>query len=124
MHSLRPLNAHTFCPPPDVGDRSQSERDRHQIEDGAHATDRLKLMADDSAEDRITHRAYLAELLVAEVDDREGRRRERRIAEARFPLSYVGASASIGDAPENQLIRAQRTRLGLSDGWLAQPSNS
>ena len=81
-------------------------------------------MADDSAEDRITHRAYLAELLVAEVDDREGRRRERRIAEARFPLSYVGASASIGDAPEHQLIRAQRTRLGLSDGWLAQPSNS
>lgn len=35
--------------------------------------------------DRVTHRAYLAELLSSEVDDREGRRRERRIAEARFP---------------------------------------
>ncbi len=35
--------------------------------------------------DRLTHRAYLAELLAAEVDDREARRRERRVAEARFP---------------------------------------
>ncbi len=35
--------------------------------------------------ERQTHLAYLAELLSAEIDDRTGRRRTRRIAEARFP---------------------------------------
>jgi DNA replication protein DnaC len=54
--------------------------------------------------DRITHRAYLAELLAAEVEDREARRRERRIAEARFPRTKhlaefdLGATPSIGPA--------------------------
>ena len=42
-------------------------------------------LADAAARDRLTHRAYLAEVLAAEVDDRDARRRERRIAEARFP---------------------------------------
>jgi DNA replication protein DnaC len=42
-------------------------------------------LADAAARDRLTHRAYLAEVLVAEVDERDARRRERRIAEARFP---------------------------------------
>jgi len=42
-------------------------------------------LADAAARDRLTHRAYLAEVLGAEVDERDGRRRERRIAEARFP---------------------------------------
>jgi DNA replication protein DnaC len=35
--------------------------------------------------DHLGHLAYLAELLCVEVEDREARRRERRIAEARFP---------------------------------------
>jgi DNA replication protein DnaC len=35
--------------------------------------------------DHLGHLAYLAELLSVEVEDREARRRERRIAEARFP---------------------------------------
>jgi len=54
--------------------------------------------------DRVTHRAYLAELLSAEVEDREARRRERRIAEARFPRIKhlaefdLGATPSIGAA--------------------------
>ena len=54
--------------------------------------------------DRVTHRAYLAELLSAEVDDRESRRRERLIAEARFPRVKrlaefdLGATPSIGPA--------------------------
>ena len=54
--------------------------------------------------DRVTHRAYLAELLSAEVDDREARRRERLIAEARFPRVKrlaefdLGATPSIGPA--------------------------
>lgn len=42
-------------------------------------------MADAAARDQLTHRGYLAELLVAEVDDRAERRRIRRIREARFP---------------------------------------
>jgi len=42
-------------------------------------------LAQAAARDRLTHRAFLAEILGAELDEREGRRRERRIAEARFP---------------------------------------
>ena len=49
--------------------------------------------------DRVTHRAYLAELLSAEVDDREGRRRERRIAEARFPRAKRLAEFDLGATP-------------------------
>lgn len=42
-------------------------------------------LADTAAKERITHRAYLAEVLAAEVDERDGRRRARRVVEARFP---------------------------------------
>jgi len=42
-------------------------------------------VADAAVRDRLTHRAYLAELLSAETDARAIRRRERRIKEARFP---------------------------------------
>jgi len=42
-------------------------------------------LAATAARDRLTHRAFLAEILGAELDEREGRRRKRRIAEARFP---------------------------------------
>jgi DNA replication protein DnaC len=42
-------------------------------------------VADAAVRDRLTHRAYLAELLAAETDARAIRRRERRIREARFP---------------------------------------
>lgn len=49
--------------------------------------------------DRVTHRAYLAELLAAEVEDRESRRRERRIAEARFPRIKRLAEFDLGATP-------------------------
>ncbi len=42
-------------------------------------------LADTAAKERITHRAYLAEVLAAEVDERDTRRRARRVVEARFP---------------------------------------
>ena len=42
-------------------------------------------LAEAALRDQLTHRGYLAELLTAELDDRQARRRERRIAEARFP---------------------------------------
>ncbi len=47
--------------------------------------DQRRRLAEAAVRDRLTHRAYLAEVLSAEVDDREARRRDRRIAEARFP---------------------------------------
>ena len=42
-------------------------------------------LADQAAKDGVTHRGYLAEVLSAEVDERDSRRRARRIVEARFP---------------------------------------
>jgi DNA replication protein DnaC len=42
-------------------------------------------LAEIAVRERQTHLAYLAELLAAEIDDRTGRRRTRRIAEAHFP---------------------------------------
>jgi DNA replication protein DnaC len=42
-------------------------------------------LADAAAKERLTHRAYLAEVLSAEVDQRDSRRRTRRFLEARFP---------------------------------------
>ncbi|MGH3755857.1 MAG: IS21-like element helper ATPase IstB [Pseudonocardiaceae bacterium] len=41
--------------------------------------------ADAAAREGLTHRGFLAEVLSAEVDARAGRRRARRIHEARFP---------------------------------------
>ena len=42
-------------------------------------------LAEIAARDHATHLGYLAEVLAAELDDRSGRRRARRIADARFP---------------------------------------
>ena len=42
-------------------------------------------LAEIAARDHATHLGYLAEVLSAELDDRSGRRRARRIADARFP---------------------------------------
>jgi DNA replication protein DnaC len=42
-------------------------------------------LADQAEKANLTHRAYLAEVLSAETDDRCERRRQRRTAEARFP---------------------------------------
>jgi len=42
-------------------------------------------LADQAAKQRLTHRAYLAEVLSAEVDERDGRRKARRLVEAHFP---------------------------------------
>ncbi|MQA17384.1 MAG: AAA family ATPase [Pseudonocardiaceae bacterium] len=56
--------------------------------------------ADAAARDRLTHRAYLAELLSAETDARAIRRRQRRVHEARFPriktLEAFDAAATPG----------------------------
>jgi DNA replication protein DnaC len=55
-------------------------------------------MADDAAREQLTHRGFLAEVLASEVEDRDTRRRARRIVEARFPrakrLTDFDATAS------------------------------
>jgi DNA replication protein DnaC len=47
--------------------------------------DEATRIAETAASERFTHRAYLAEVLTAEVDERDARRRARRVVEARFP---------------------------------------
>ena len=57
------------------------------------------LLAEAAVRDRVTHLVYLAEVLSAELDDREARRRERRIAEARFPRIKRLAEFDLAAAP-------------------------
>jgi DNA replication protein DnaC len=47
--------------------------------------DEAARIAASAARDHLTHRGYLAEVLTAEIDERDGRRRARRVVEARFP---------------------------------------
>jgi DNA replication protein DnaC len=42
-------------------------------------------IADAAARERLSHKAFLAEVLTAECDDRDARRRIRRVNEAKFP---------------------------------------
>ena len=56
-------------------------------------------LAEAAARDRLTHRAYLADVLSAELDEREGKRRDRRIAEARFPRLKRLADFDLAAAP-------------------------
>jgi DNA replication protein DnaC len=56
-------------------------------------------LADAAVRDRATHRAYLAEVLAAELEERDGKRRERRIAEARFPRAKRLADFDLAAAP-------------------------
>jgi len=56
-------------------------------------------LAEAALRDRLTHRAYLAELLGTELDDRDARRRERRIVEARFPRLKRLAEFELAAAP-------------------------
>ncbi len=42
-------------------------------------------IADAAARERLSHRSFLAEVLTAECDDRDARRRIRRVQEAKFP---------------------------------------
>jgi DNA replication protein DnaC len=56
-------------------------------------------LADAAARDQSTHRGYLAELLNAETDTRETRRRDRRIKEAHFPRVKRLSDFDQGAAP-------------------------
>ena len=56
-------------------------------------------LAEAALRDRLTHLAYLAEVLQAELDDRDARRRERRVHEARFPRLKLLADFDLAAAP-------------------------
>jgi DNA replication protein DnaC len=47
--------------------------------------DQAITMADAAIKQRLTHKGFLAEVLTAECDERDARRRLRRINEAKFP---------------------------------------
>ena len=61
-------------------------------------------LADMAARERLTHRGFLAEVLSAEVDERDTRRRARRVHDARFPRTKhlaafdTAANPSVADA--------------------------
>jgi hypothetical protein len=52
-------------------------------------------MAEAAAREQMTYRGYLAELLMAECDDRAGRRSERRIKTAGFPRVMWNLSSAV-----------------------------
>jgi DNA replication protein DnaC len=56
-------------------------------------------MAESAARERLTYRAFLAEVLCMETDDRAERRRERRIKEAHFPRIKRLSDFDLGSAP-------------------------
>jgi DNA replication protein DnaC len=56
-------------------------------------------IADVAKRSQLTYLAYLAEVLAAEVDERAERRRQRRIAEARFPRAKRLADFDLGASP-------------------------
>src|SRR5262245_56269209 len=68
-------------------------------------------LADGAARGRLTHRAYLAEVLSAEVEERDGRRRERRIAEARFPRIKRLADLDLSVMPVGPAVIATLSAL-------------
>lgn len=56
-------------------------------------------VADAAARQQLPYRAYLAELLAAEVDDRAERRRARRVHDARFPRHKTLEGFDTGASP-------------------------
>ena len=59
-------------------------------------------LAEIAVRNRLTHLGYLAEVLAAEVDDRTGRRRSRRINDAHFPRVKRLADFNIDAVPTLQ----------------------
>jgi len=63
-------------------------------------------IAEAAARERLSHSAFLAEVLLAECDDRDSRRRIRRVNEAKFPRTKRLAdfdSAALPDLPPGTL---------------------
>lgn len=76
-------------------------------------------IAEGAARDQMTYRAFLAELLMAECDDRARRRSERRIRAAGFPRDKslrafdFAANPNIEEATINTLAKGDWIKKGL-----------
>jgi DNA replication protein DnaC len=76
-------------------------------------------LADAAARDQMTYRGFLAELLMAECDDRARRRSERRIKAAAFPRDKslrafaFDANSNVDPAVVHTLARCDWVRKGL-----------
>ena len=69
-----------------------------------------------AARERISHKAYLVEVLSAECDDRDSRRRIRRVSEAKFPRSKRLEDLDLATLPD--LPAATLAQLA-SGAWIA-----
>ncbi|HET6920258.1 MAG TPA: IS21-like element helper ATPase IstB [Jiangellaceae bacterium] len=72
-------------------------------------------LAQAAAKQRLTHKAFLAEVLTAECDDRDARRRLRRVNEAKFPRTK-----RLGDFDTTMLPDLPAATLAqlASGGWI------
>ena len=76
-------------------------------------------LAEAALRDRLSHRAFLAELLTAALEDRNARRRELRIREARFPRPKQLADFDVAAAPTSASSRASApaTAGSICSAW-------
>jgi DNA replication protein DnaC len=77
--------------------------------------DETTAIAEAAARERLSHKAFLAEVLSAECDDRDSRRRIRRVTEAKFPRTKRLADFDATAVPD--LPPATLAHLA-SGGWI------
>jgi DNA replication protein DnaC len=74
-------------------------------------------IADAAAREKLTYRSFLAELLLAECDDRDNRRAARRIHEAGFPRPKTLAEF---DFPANPAINPALIGTLATGAWITK----
>jgi hypothetical protein len=72
-------------------------------------------MAEASAKQRLTHKAFLAEILTAECDERDARRQLRRVKEAKFPRTKRLSDFDPGALPD---LPAETLAHLAGGGWI------
>jgi DNA replication protein DnaC len=77
--------------------------------------DQAAALAQAAARERLSHKAYLAEVLTAECDDRDARRKIRRVNEAKFPRAKRLEDLDLNALPN--LPPATLTQLA-GGGWI------
>jgi DNA replication protein DnaC len=77
--------------------------------------DQAAALAQAAARERLSHKAYLAEVLSAECDDRDARRKIRRVNEAKFPRAKRLEDLDLNALPN--LPPATLTQLA-GGGWI------
>ncbi len=67
-----------------------------------------------AAKQRLSHKAFLAEVLTAECDERDARRRIRLVNEAKFPRTKRSATSTTPGSPTSP----QRPRPLAAGAWI------